>query len=71
MGKKHHVIDMWYGDKFEPKKFKACASFYPHGSLGGYCYAGNIFDENGKTIGDYATSDSEWIEDNFIINFGD
>ncbi len=72
MSKKHHVIDMWYGDKFDPKKFKACSTFYPHGQLGGYCYAGNIFSEDGKKIiGDYATNDSVWIEHNFIISFGD
>ena len=68
--KKQIEIDMWYGDKFEPKKYRADASFYPHGSFG-YKYRGNIYDENGKTIGDYAANDSCWIQGNFLINFGE
>ena len=65
---KNCEIDYWYGNKHEPRKYHADASFYPHGSFG-YCYRGNIYDETGKMIGDYATNDSTWIEKQFIINF--
>ena len=61
---KKSMIDMWCGDKFEPMKFRADATFYPHGSFG-YCYRGNIFGNNGQIIGDYATNDSVWINKNF------
>ena len=59
-----HKIDMWYGDEFVPKKFHADVSFYPHGSFG-FSYRGNIYDDNGKAVGDYAANDSVWISDNF------
>ena len=63
-------VDMWYRDKFEPKKYRADATFYPHESFG-YPYRGNIYNEDGKAIGDYAAGDSCWIEENFIIDFGE
>lgn len=63
-------IDMWYAEIFEPKKYRADATFYPHGSFG-YPYRGNIYDESGEIIGDYAASDSCWISENFIIDFGE
>ena len=62
-------IDMWHGEKFAPKKYGADATFYPHGSFG-YSYRGNIYDENGNAIGDYATNDSCWIEENFLDDRG-
>ena len=61
-------IDMWHGHEFAPKRFGADASFYPHGSFG-YRYGGNIYDENGKQIGDYASNSSVWIEENFNIDW--
>lgn len=61
-------IDMWYGDEFVPMKYHADASFYPHGSFG-HGYRGNIYDDTGKIIGDYATNDSVWIEKNFKIEW--
>jgi len=65
------VVDMWYGDKFEPKKYGADAQFYPHGNLNGKSYAGNIYAEDGSIIGDYLSNCSDVIEQNFLINFGD
>lgn len=62
------TIDMWYGDTFTPKEYRADASFYPHGSFG-YSYRGNIYNSEGKTIGDYAASDTSAIEENFLISF--
>ena len=63
-----HKIDMWYGDKFKPKKYRANASFNPHGSFG-FSYRGNIYDDSGKEIGDYACNSSVWIEENFLIEW--
>lgn len=60
-------VDMWYGDKFEPKKFHADAVFYPYET--DYCYRGNIYNNQGKIIGDYEANNSQVIEDNFIINW--
>ena len=63
-----YKIDMWYKDKFEPMKYGADATFYPHGCFG-YSYCGHIFDETGKMIGDYSANDSVWIEKNFRIEW--
>lgn len=62
------LVDMWYGDKFEPEKFRADATFYPQGCFG-YHYRGNIFNDDGKIIGDYAAVDSITISRNFLTNF--
>lgn len=59
-------IDMWHGDKFIPGKYRATYYFYPHGSFG-YAYQGNIFDDSGVPIGDFACNDSVEIEKAFII----
>lgn len=61
------VIDMWYGDTFEPKKYEADDSFYDNDGE----YRGNIYDETGKLVGDYHTDSSVLIEENFLIDFGD
>lgn len=63
-------IDMWYGDEFVVGKYRADYYFYPHGSFG-YAYRGNIFNDTGKPIGDYACNDSVEIGKNFRIDFGD
>jgi len=63
-------IDIWRDEKFSPKKYRADAYFYPHGSFG-YCYRGNIYDGNGRAIGDYGADDSTVIEENFIIKWKD
>ena len=57
-------IDMWYGDKFEKGKYGADAYFTP-----GNGYAGNIYDNTGKTIGDYKMNNSVEIEKNFLIEW--
>lgn len=44
-------VDMWYGDTFQKKKYRADAYF----SDADCVYRGNIYDETGKTIGDYKT----------------
>lgn len=59
------TIDMWYGDKFVPRKYGADASVYGNGE-----YRGNIYDNSGKIIGDYTSDNSVLIEDNFLIDFG-
>lgn len=61
-------IDMWYDDKFVPGKYHADAWFHPHGSFG-YAYRGNIFDDTGKIVGDYACNDSVEIGKLFIIDW--
>ena len=60
-------IDMWYKTGFEKGKYYADATFYPNG--GGY--RGNIYDSNGKTVGDYRTDDSTEIEKYFIFKWND
>lgn len=57
-------IDMWYGDEFECGKYGADAYFTP-----GNGYHGNIYDGNGKMIGDYRTADSTKIEKCFLIKW--
>lgn len=57
-------IDMWYGDKFESGKYGADAYFTPENG-----YRGNIYNENGKMIGDYHTDDSTKIEKCFLIDW--
>lgn len=58
-------VDMWYGDIFLKKKYGADAYF----SVADCVYRGNIYDEAGRIIGDYESSDSVWIENNFIIHW--
>lgn len=61
------TIDMWYGDKFVPRKYGADASFYGNDGE----YRGNIYNESGKIIGDYTSDNSVLIEKNFLIDFGE
>lgn len=61
------TIDMWYGDKFVPRKYGADASFYGNDGE----YRGNIYNESGKIIGDYTSDNSVLIEENFLIDFGE
>lgn len=56
-------IDMWYGDEFVPKKYGADAYF---NDLESY-YWGWIYDDSGKKIGDYTTTDSTAVSKNFQI----
>ena len=58
--------DLWYGDKFVPRKYGADAFVSGNGE-----YHGNIFDDTGATIGDYYTNNSVLIEKNFLIDFGE
>lgn len=62
--KKKTYIDMWYGDEFQPKKYRADATFIP--SEG---YRGHIYNDDGKIIGDYFCEDSVKIEQMFLISF--
>lgn len=62
------TIDYWKHQKHHPKKYRADASFYPHSSFG-YCYRGNIYDDEEKCIGDYGTNDSTEIEKQFVFKF--
>lgn len=61
------TIDMWYGDKFEPMKYGADASFYGNDGE----YHGNIYNDVGEIIGDYTSDDSTLISKNFQIDWGD
>ena len=61
------TIDMWYGDKFEPMKYGADASFYGNDGE----YRGNIYNDAGEIIGDYTSDDSTLISKNFQIDWGD
>lgn len=56
-------VDMWYGNPFMGKKYAADAFFSDTDCV----YRGNIYDENGRMIGDYESSDSTWIEQRFNI----
>ena len=47
-------VDMWYGDTFLEKKYAADAFFSDTDCV----YRGNIYDDNGRPIGDYEASDS-------------
>ena len=58
-------IDMWYGNLFVPKKFRADVFFSDVDCV----YRGNIYDESGKMIGDYESPDSVWVEKNFVIRW--
>ena len=58
-------IDMWYGDKFEPMMYGADAYF----SGSDYVYRGNIYNDQGKVIGDYESDDSSFIGKNFLIDW--
>ena len=52
------IIDLWY--KGEHIAY-ANATFYPNEGI----YRGNLFNENGKIIGDYSEADSTQIEKRF------
>jgi hypothetical protein len=58
-------IDMWYGDKFEPMMYGADAYF----SGSDYVYRGNIYNDQGKVIGDYESDDSSFIGKNLLIDW--
>ena len=64
-------IDLWYGDKFEPKKFGADSFFREQKSWHNpnHCYHGSIYDAEGKRIGDYTAASSTVVEENFKINW--
>ena len=60
-------IDYW-SDGRKEKVARIDCFFYPNDGI----YRGNLYDENGKMIGDYSTRDSTEIERRFskIFNFG-
>lgn len=58
-------IDMWYKDKFKPKKYGANAYFNDLSCT----YCGWIYNENNKIIGNYTASNSIEIENNFQIEW--
>ena len=51
-------IDFWYGNSFEDIARADC--YFCDGA-----YRGNVYDTNGKAIGDYAEFDSVKIENAF------
>lgn len=58
-----NYIDMWYGNRHKPKKY--CADAY-HNDIDG-TYAGNIYNNEGKPIGDYHADTWEYADQNFRI----
>lgn len=58
-------IDFWYGDKMEDIA-GVYVSFYPNNGE----YRGNVFNKDGKAIGDFTSSDSVEIEKTFPGIFG-
>ena len=56
---------MWCGDPFLEKKYSADAFFSDTDCV----YRGNIYDDNGRPIGDYESSDSAWVEKKFRIKW--
>jgi hypothetical protein len=66
-------IDMWHGDIFEPKKYRADAFFREQKSWHNpeHSYTGNIYNDEGKKIGDYTALNSTVVEENFIIKWKD
>lgn len=59
-------IDFWYGNTKSDIAYADCF-FYPNN---GY-YSGNVYDKNGKPIGDYTEKDSAIIETEFPGIFGE
>ena len=59
-------IDFWYGNTREEIADVDCF-FYPNVGV----YRGNVYDKDGKPIGDYEESDSCKIDDEFPGIFGD
>lgn len=57
-------IDFWYGNRFDDIAKVDC--FFCNG-----LYLGNVYDKNGKAIGDYTESDSVKIENAFPGIFGE
>ena len=59
-------IDFWYGDS-EKDIAAADCFFYPNSGH----YAGNIYNKDGKAIGDFTSNDSVEIEKRFPGIFGE
>ena len=58
-------IDMWYGDKFDQQRHRIDVFFSDIDCE----YRGNIYDENGRIIGDYSTTDSVMLQKKFGVEF--
>lgn len=58
------IPDFWYGNKKEDVKKIDCF-FSDRDCL----YRGNMYDEDGKIIGDFVTDDSSAIEKYFGVSF--
>ena len=56
-------IDMWYEDE-KPVSVDCC--FYPNDDI----YRGNLYNADGKAIGDFSSTDSVEIEEKFPGIFG-
>jgi len=56
-------IDMWYEDE-KPVSVDCC--FYPNDGI----YRGNLYNADGKAIGDFSSTDSVEIEEKFPGIFG-
>ena len=58
-------VDMWYGDPFLAGVYGADAYWSDIDCV----YRGNIYDKNGRIIGDYQSPDSTWIGKKFLIRW--
>lgn len=62
---KKFFVDMWHKDEFIPKKYMADVYF---NDLTGV-YHGNVYNEQGKAIGDYTCTDSVYLQKMFDIDW--
>lgn len=58
-------LDMWYGDVYNPDFHTVDCYFNDLTST----YSGNIYNSDGRPIGDYTSTDSAYIAKFFGINF--
>lgn len=60
------IIELWHGESEEEIAGANCL-FYPNSGV----YRGNLFNEDGRMIGDFTSTDSVEIEDRFPGIFDD
>lgn len=61
------MLDMWYGDTFDPEKHHVDVFFSDTDCV----YRGNIYDETGRAVGDFRGIDSVALARFFHIKFND
>lgn len=61
------MLDMWYGDTFDPEKHHVDVFFSDTDCV----YRGNIYDETGRAVGDFGGINSVALARFFCIKFND